>query len=861
MFPTLFFLVEKRVKPFVKTEFIVSKKKKTSQSKAYTKPRKAAQEKKSFQWVYYGTMGISFILLMLMLWLSSSEILPIPLDAFENKVKHGEVNYIKVTPLSKGKRLLVIEIYNDGDKVIFGTEQSGSYWTKFKTKVIENLKKAKRPNIINEKDFSLYWWDLILQVIKYISMSLLTLFCFGTLYIYRDDWFIMAALFFSGISCTYMIWQISHKVDFRYLSHNLLVQRITKGEVGHIKTYDANNGIFEYKVTLKKPFVLHRKTVKVEKYRLTKYRYKGLIKLMNKHNVAYNSKIVEQDFLAMIKRVVPTLLITGFIIFFAFASFGNASSFTDKFDQYFMKNLEDKDSKITFADIGGSDHIKEDLQELIDMLRNPEDYKNTGIDIPAGYLFEGPPGTGKTFFGKAVAGEAGVTFMYISAAEINEVYVGTGAGRIRKLFRKAREVDGWCIIFIDEIDSIGKKRGTRNGSTNDDQIINQLLTEMDGFDGDQNVIVIAATNLADQLDDALTRPGRFDRRITFTKPDMHDRQEVAQVLMKKFKVIWAENISTKRLARLTPGFSQVEIENLLNEAVLRAVRRKHEEEKAQQEQDDAKEVESSEEVKTDRDSKEEKREAQSSEETASDEGVSEEEEKPQIHVELIDIEYARDKILMGPVRPLHMTEEDKKMTAVHEAGHALTAKLMPETNPIHKATIIPRGNALGMVSQYPVNDSVSMTYQQLISELVILLAGFAAEESVFEFNSITTGASSDLQKARDYALRMLTQWGMALRLDKPANGDTEDEESKVPGVDKRRFFHLVDYEKCSEEVRAAVDREVARLTEYAYHTAMELIMDQEPLFTAIWERLLAEGTLTGSQIDEMTEELYVEKAA
>ncbi len=436
----------------------------------------------------------------------------------------------------------------------------------------------------------------------------------------------------------------------------------------------------------------------------------------------------------------------------------------------------------TFDDVAGIEEAKEDLQELVDFLRNPRKFQHLGGKMPTGVLMVGPPGTGKTLTAKAVAGEAQVPFFTTSGSEFVEMYVGVGASRVRDLFAQAKK-NAPCIIFIDEIDAVGRHRGSGMGGGNDEreQTLNQLLVEMDGFEENTGVIVIAATNRPDVLDNALKRPGRFDREVTVGLPDLEGRDKILKVHIKKIAL--DRSVDTKVIARGTPGFSGADLANLVNEAALLAARRNH---------------------KT---------------------------------VTMDDFEGAKDKIMMGAERrTLAMTAEDRKLTAYHEAGHAIVSYFEDGCDPIHKATIIPRGGALGMVVSLPERDQVSMSKKQLLSRLAMAYGGRVAEGDTFGEDNITTGASGDIQYASQIARRMVTEWGFSEKLGKVLYGNPQQGTVNKP------------YSESTEKI---IDQEVKRLTDEAEEKARKIITDNHDAFVRLAETLLEYETLTGDEVGQV----------
>ena len=451
------------------------------------------------------------------------------------------------------------------------------------------------------------------------------------------------------------------------------------------------------------------------------------------------------------------------------------------------KLVSEKSVKITFADVAGIDESKTEVQEIIDFLKDPNKFTKLGGKIPRGVLLVGSPGTGKTLLARAIAGEAGVPFFSISGSDFVEMFVGVGASRVRDLFEQAKK-SAPCIIFIDEIDAVGRHRGAGLGGGHDEreQTLNQLLVEMDGFEGNEGVIIIAATNRPDVLDPALLRPGRFDRQVVVPHPDVKGRLEILKVHTRKIPL--SENVDLDKISRGTPGFSGADLANLVNEAALLAAR------------------------------------------------VS------KTTVDNDDFESAKDKVLMGVERKsMIISDEEKKNTAYHEAGHALVAKLTPGTDPVHKVSIIPRGRALGITQQLPMDDKYTYSKDYLMKRLYVLLGGRAAEEIML--NQMTTGAGNDIERATDLARKMVTSWGMSEKLGPVTFG--KKEEHIFLG---REMAQHKDY---SEKTAVDIDDEVRRFVSEAYIVAKDLLEKNVDVLEAFARKLLEIETMDGPDIDEM----------
>lgn len=482
----------------------------------------------------------------------------------------------------------------------------------------------------------------------------------------------------------------------------------------------------------------------------------------------------------------PMLLLIGVWIFFMRQMQGKGGGGAMGFGKSRARLLTEKHGRVTFEDVAGIDEAKVELQEIVEFLKDPQKFQRLGGKIPKGALLVGPPGTGKTLTARAVAGEANVPFFTISGSDFVEMFVGVGASRVRDMFEQAKK-NAPCIIFIDEIDAVGRHRGAGLGGGNDEreQTLNQLLVEMDGFEANEGVILIAATNRPDVLDPALLRPGRFDRQIVVPLPDVKGREKVLSVHMKKVPL--AQNVVAHTLARGTPGFSGADLANLVNEAALLAARR-------------GKRV-----------------------------------------VGMQEFEDAKDKVMMGAERKsMVMTDEEKKLTAYHEAGHAVVALHEQESDPIHKATIIPRGRALGMVMRLPEGDRISLSKAKLKADLSVAMGGRIAEEIIFGAEKVTTGASSDIRMATDMARRMVTEWGMSDKLG-PIRYSANQEEVFLG--------HSVTQSKnLSDDTAAVVDSEIKTIVETAYKRATDILTTHIDELHAVAKALLEYEMLSGDEI-------------
>lgn len=486
----------------------------------------------------------------------------------------------------------------------------------------------------------------------------------------------------------------------------------------------------------------------------------------------------------------PMLLLIGVWIFFMrkMGGGGSGGGGAFSFGKSKAKLLTEHKKPVTFADVAGIDEAKEELQEVVEFLKDPKKYERLGGKIPKGALLVGPPGTGKTLTARAVAGEANVPFFSISGSDFVEMFVGVGASRVRDMFEQGKK-NAPCIIFIDEIDAVGRHRGAGMGGGNDEreQTLNQMLVEMDGFEASEGVIIIAATNRPDVLDPALLRPGRFDRQITIPNPDVNGRERILEVHSKDIPL--AKSVDLKVIARGTPGFSGADLANLMNEGALLAARR------------------------------------------------------GKLVVSMQELEDAKDKVMMGVERrSMAMSDEERKLTAYHEAGHAIVGIHMPASDPIHKATIIPRGRALGMVMRLPEGDKLSLTRAKLHADLAVAMGGRVAEEMIFGHDMVTTGASSDIKQATHMARKMVTEWGMS---DKIGPLDYGDEDQNFHGQ------RMPNGGKISDDMTALIDSEVKKLVEGGYKKAHDLLKKHYDELELLAQGLLEHETLSGAEITEL----------
>ncbi|MEX2223796.1 MAG: ATP-dependent zinc metalloprotease FtsH [Candidatus Rokuibacteriota bacterium] len=512
--------------------------------------------------------------------------------------------------------------------------------------------------------------------------------------------------------------------------------------------------------------------------------YPDLVKSLKDRGVKIDVKPPDSNsWLAIVLQWVPMLLFIGVWIFFMRQMQGGGAKALS-FGKARARLISEKQNKITFQDVAGVDEAKEELREIIEFLKDPPKYQKLGGKIPKGVLLVGPPGTGKTLLAKAIAGEANVPFFSISGSDFVEMFVGVGASRVRDLFEQGKK-HAPCIIFMDEIDAVGRHRGAGLGGGHDEreQTLNQLLVEMDGFETNEGVILIAATNRPDVLDPALLRPGRFDRQVVVARPDVRGREEILKVHARRVPL--APKVDLKVLARGTPGFSGADLANLVNEAALLGARH--------------------------------------------DKKV----------VEMIDFENAKDKVLMGVERrSMIISETEKKTIAYHEAGHALVADLLPGTDPLHKVTIIPRGRALGLTQQLPADDKYNYSRDYLINRITILLGGRAAEEIVFQQQ--TTGAGDDLEKATEMARKMVCEWGMSDRMGPLTFGKGEEHIFLGREVARPKDF--------SEETAVLIDSEIKRIVMESASRARHMIETNIEKLHALARALLERESLDGEEI-------------
>jgi cell division protease FtsH len=514
-----------------------------------------------------------------------------------------------------------------------------------------------------------------------------------------------------------------------------------------------------------------------------------LIDRLNEHGVNIIAEPVETSlFMSFLFSFGPIIVLVAIWIFFMRQMQGGGGKAMG-FGKSKAKLLNEMSGRVTFDDVAGIEEAKEELEEIVEFLKDPSKYQRLGAVIPKGALLVGPPGTGKTLLARAIAGEANVPFFTISGSDFVEMFVGVGASRVRDMFEQGKN-NAPCIIFIDEIDAVGRHRGAGLGGGNDEreQTLNQLLVEMDGFEANEGIILLAATNRPDVLDPALLRPGRFDRQVVVSNPDILGREKILKVHMKKVPL--AADVKPRVIARGTPGFSGADIANLVNEAALLAAR------------------------------------------------------KGKRVVTMEDFEQSKDKVMMGAERrSMVMQEEERKLTAYHEAGHALVALHCPASDPIHKATIIPRGRALGMVMRLPEHDQLSKSREKMHADLAVAMGGRVAEEIIFGYDKVTSGASSDISYATKMARAMVTQWGMSDKLGPLEYGENQQEVFLGHSVSQTK--------NVSDGTAKIIDEEIRRIVDEAYKRATGILKKNIDDLHKLGKGLLEYETLSGEEINDL----------
>ena len=525
-----------------------------------------------------------------------------------------------------------------------------------------------------------------------------------------------------------------------------------------------------------------------------------LVDRLNERGVNISAAPLDDGYPSLLGVLIswfPMLLLIGVWIFFMRQMQGGRGGAMG-FGRSKAKLLTENKNKVTFNDVAGIDEAKEELVEIVEFLRDPRKFQKLGGRIPKGALLIGPPGTGKTLLARAVAGEAGVPFFTISGSDFVEMFVGVGASRVRDMFEQGRR-NAPCIIFIDEIDAVGRSRGAGLGGGNDEreQTLNQILVEMDGFDTQEGIILVAATNRPDVLDPALLRPGRFDRQVVVPNPDILGREAILKVHIKKISV--APDVDIRTIARGTPGFSGADLANIVNESALLAAR------------------------------------------------------KNKKIVTMIDFEEAKDKVMMGSERrSLVMSQEEKELTAYHEGGHAIVALNQSASDPIHKATVIPRGRALGMVMRLPERDQLSLPREKMLADITVAMGGRVAEEIIFGDKKVTSGASSDIEMATKMARNMVTKFGMSEKLGPLQYGENEEEVFLGRSVQK--------HQNVSEETAKLIDAEIRKIVDSCYDLAKKILNDKINDLHTLAKGLIEYETLNGDEINALLKDGKIDRS-
>ena len=567
---------------------------------------------------------------------------------------------------------------------------------------------------------------------------------------------------------------------YEEVDYSQLVTLIQDGKVQQVRIVDKD--IYGY--------ISGGDTPLISFHTIIPYDDPNLIPMLIEHNIDFKGEAKKTfPFLNALVGIIPWLLILGVFWFIMLRQIQGTSNKALSFGKSRARLQPDSAKKVTFADVAGVDEAKEELKEVIDYLRDTSKYTRLGAKIPKGLLLIGPPGTGKTLLARAIAGEADVPFFSMSGSDFVEMFVGVGASRVRDLFDQGKKHSP-CIIFIDELDAVGRVRGAGYGGGHDEreQTLNQLLVEMDGFEENEGVIVVAATNRPDVLDPALLRPGRFDRQVVVDIPDIKGREGILKVHVQKIPV--AKTVNLKTIARGTPGFSGADLANLVNEAALLAARR----------------------------------------------------DKRKVGME--EFEFAKDKVLMGPERKsIIISEDEKKVTAYHEAGHALLGMLLPNADPVHKMTIIPRGLSLGLTQSLPETDKHNLTKDYVTDQVTLLMGGRVAEEMKFGAGGITTGAQNDIERATSMARRMVCEWGMSKELGPLQYGQKEE-----PIFIGKEIARHKDY---SEQTSQLIDNEIKRIVNEAFENAKKILSVNKTTLDKLAARLLQKEVLDRKEIENI----------
>ncbi len=599
---------------------------------------------------------------------------------------------------------------------------------------------------------------------------------------FGKNFFAWAIIFIVILFFAQVVMEAGESAKYPQIEYSQFIDRVKNNEVSHVLIEGTELRGFRIKGNYTKGGSFSANAIAGD----------NLITILQESNVRFDYKREDQTsnsiWIALINWF-PLILLFGVWIYMMRQMQGGGKGGSGGgggpfgFGRARSKMLNESQKKVTFADVAGVEEAKEELTEIVDFLKEPSKFQKLGAKIPRGALLVGPPGTGKTLLARAIAGEAGVPFFSISGSDFVEMFVGVGASRVRDMFEQGKR-NAPCIIFIDEIDAVGRKRSSGVGGSHEEreQTLNQLLVEMDGFDSNDGVIIIAATNRADVLDPALLRPGRFDRQITVPSPDVGGREKILKVHLKNLPL--APDVDARIIARGTPGFSGAELANIANEAALLAARRNKK------------------------------------------------------LITMRELEEAKDKVMMGVERrSMVMDEAEKKLTAFHEAGHAVVAIHCPASDPIHKATIIPRGRALGLVMRLPEKDRLSVTVEKLEADLAVAYGGRVAEELVFGAEKVTTGASSDISMATNIAASMVTRWGMSDKLG-PIDFSPDDDQ-------------FVMRDKVSPETKQIIDEEVKRIISEAYDRAKKILTENRKELDLVANALLEYESLTGDEIHQI----------
>ncbi|RKY00966.1 MAG: cell division protein FtsH, partial [Spirochaetes bacterium] len=570
------------------------------------------------------------------------------------------------------------------------------------------------------------------------------------------------------------------KENYKEIDYSTFIQMVKDGKVEQLRIVDKD--IYGY--------ISGGSTPLVSFHTIIPYEDPTLIPTLIQHNIEFRgSEKKRYPFLNALLSIVPWMLILGFFWFIMLRQIQGTSNKALSFGKSRAKLQPDSAKKVTFEDVAGVEEAKEELKEVIEFLKDTTKFKKIGAKIPKGLLLVGPPGTGKTLLAKAIAGEANVPFFSMSGSDFVEMFVGVGASRVRDLFEQGKK-HAPCIIFIDELDAVGRVRGAGYGGGHDEreQTLNQLLVEMDGFEENEGIIVVAATNRPDVLDPALLRPGRFDRQVVVDIPDIKGREGILKVHTRNIPI--AKSVDLKVIARGTPGFSGADLANLVNEAALLAARRNKKK------------------------------------------------------VGMDEFEFAKDKVLMGPERrSIVISEEEKRVTAYHESGHALLGMLLPNADPVHKMTIIPRGLSLGLTQSLPESEKHNLSRDYIIDQITLLMGGRVAEEIIFGKGGITTGAQNDIERATKTARRMVCEWGMSEKLGPLQYGQKEE-----PIFIGKEIARHKDY---SEKTSELIDEEVKQIVEGAYRRATKILKEHKDILDKLAKRVLEKEVLDRKEIEKI----------